>query len=122
MEKRKKYLSLLGDRCVCCGISKNLQFDHIDPTTKKFPIGKLMRFSEAVILTELSKCQLLCFDCHKNKTQIEAMGRSPWNKGNIKHGSSGYVKKCRCEICLQWNKDRNIKRRIANRTSAPEPP
>ena len=31
---------MLGGKCECCGSTFNLQFDHIDPTTKSFSIAK----------------------------------------------------------------------------------
>ena len=34
-ERRKILIERLGGKCVKCGTTENLQFDHIDPNTKK---------------------------------------------------------------------------------------
>ncbi len=72
-EKRKRELvNLLGGKCVLCGYAKNiaaLDFDHIDPSKKCFSISKgLADRSWAAILQELTKCRLLCANCHREIT------------------------------------------------------
>ena len=70
VEKRKKLLiEMLGGKCESCGTTKNLQFDHIDPTTKSFSIAK--KYMCPVVFEELKKCQLLCYECHLKKTSEE---------------------------------------------------
>lgn len=65
-------LALLGGKCVRCASTDQLQFDHIDPATKSFTIcDKLAGVAKAKLVVELAKCQLLCFECHKQKTAIE---------------------------------------------------
>ena len=62
----------LGGKCVKCGSKEDLQIDHIEPQLKKFTLTSLSwscplpKFYE-----ELSKCQLLCYPCHKIKTREE---------------------------------------------------
>lgn len=51
---------------LCC-----FDFDHLDPSTKKYNISRLACIhssTENGIETELKKCQLLCCKCHKKKT------------------------------------------------------
>lgn len=67
-KKRAEYKALLGGKCVKCGSDADLHFDHVDPTTREFRIGRLLSFSKAKALLELKKCQLLCHPCHKLKT------------------------------------------------------
>lgn len=67
--KRSEYIKLLGGSCSKCGSEIELQFDHIDPSIKTFNIGKLLNYSKAKVLEELKKCQLLCIECHDNKTK-----------------------------------------------------
>lgn len=46
----------------------NLQirsFHHTDPNTKEYSWSKLRLFSDSKIREELSKCQLLCANCHR---------------------------------------------------------
>jgi len=70
---RQAMLEYLRDKsCLQCGISdaRVLEFDHIDPTVKSFNIAqgitRTLRWEN--ILVEISKCQILCANCHKIKT------------------------------------------------------
>ncbi len=87
-QRREKFLKLLGNKCVQCGSTENLEFDHIDPKTKLFEIADCGSKSYSSILLELKKCQLLCKLHHKEKTLP-------------KHGTYSRYKgrKCRCELC-----------------------
>jgi 5-methylcytosine-specific restriction endonuclease McrA len=71
-ENNRKYLiEMLGGKCVGCGITENLQFDHIDRKLKSFTIGKMLESSlENKLIPEAKKCQLLCKSCHQLKTTI----------------------------------------------------
>ena len=58
-----------------CGYHKNfaaLDFDHIDPTTKKRTISHLLAINQPwawqAALRESRKCQVLCANCHREKT------------------------------------------------------
>jgi len=43
-----------------------LDFHHVDPREKKFNIGKMLYgFSKDNILKEISKCIVLCSNCHR---------------------------------------------------------
>ena len=65
-ERKKLLVEMLGGKCESCGTTKNLQFDHIDPTTKSFSIAK--KYMCPIVFEEVKKCQLLCFNCHLEKT------------------------------------------------------
>lgn len=80
-----------GKVCVKCNAKKRLELDHIDPTTKVS--HAVWSWKEERREKELLKCQVLCYDCHKEKTKKQL--------GN--HGVSMYKKGCRCEIC-RWGK------------------
>jgi hypothetical protein len=58
--------------CQACGYNEHpvaLEFDHIDPSTKKFSIGsQLMSMSWKAIHDEIAKCQVLCANCHQIRT------------------------------------------------------
>ena len=62
---------LLGGRCARCGSTENLEFDHIDRTTKSFNIAKIAKRKFEDIKDELDKCELLCSSCHKAKSKEE---------------------------------------------------
>lgn len=77
---RKAYgLIRLGERCVKCGECDTdlLQFDHIDKNNKEFEISRAWCYTFAKFLKELMKCQLLCIECHKWKSNLERR-HVPW--------------------------------------------
>jgi hypothetical protein len=67
--KKGELVALLGGRCVKCGTTDGLTFDHIDPSTKKMPIGKMTKYSIEEVREGAMKCQLLCKGCHITKTK-----------------------------------------------------
>ena len=57
--------------CSNCGYNKHacaLDFDHKDPEIKRFNIGSSHTYKMDVLLDELSKCRILCANCHRLKT------------------------------------------------------
>ena len=68
---RIKCREYLGGKCVKCGTTHNLQFDHIKRDTKKYEITPKLSYKFDYLKEELNKCQLLCVDCHKIKTKSE---------------------------------------------------
>ena len=68
---RIKCIEYLGGKCVKCGTTKRLEFDHIDRTTKKYTIAPRVTNNFDNLKEELNKCQLLCAFCHLNKTESE---------------------------------------------------
>jgi transposase len=62
-----------GGKCMLCGYSRcyrALEFHHLDPTTKEFPLAHNGRTrSIAKLRAEASKCVLLCSNCH---AEVEA--------------------------------------------------
>lgn len=106
-KRREWAIDILGGRCVKCGSTDNLEFDHIDHALVSFRIGGSLLYSNDKLLPELMKCQLLCHKCHMDKTLHES-GRK-----RCEHGYSGYVnRKCRCDICTDgWGKYFKTKRK-----------
>lgn len=83
--KKKYYQALseskekLGGKCIKCGATERLQFDHIHPKNKSFEITKnLLMGDKEKFQEELDKCQLLCYDCHLEKT------KQSWLNGEFK--------------------------------------
>ena len=57
--------------CACCGYSASayaLDFDHIDPGTKAYDVAKMATRRLDKIQEEIAKCQVLCANCHRVKT------------------------------------------------------
>lgn len=65
--RRASAIHKLGGKCVVCGTTENLELDHINPLDKSFAIGRLWSVKQSRYDEELSKCQLLCADHHKEK-------------------------------------------------------
>src|SRR5687768_7163359 len=74
-ERRKaEWVEKLGGKCAQCGGTEGLQFDHVDPTTKKFTVAqRLAGIAEKRLVEEMAKCQLLCSSCHEEKS-LKDMG------------------------------------------------
>ncbi len=77
--KRKKYSYLLREfnkniiveakrngKCAYCSSRNFLEFHHIDPSIKEGAVGKMWYDGKTKdeILAEISKCILLCHECH----------------------------------------------------------
>lgn len=103
----KEYaLKKLGEKCVQCGSTERLEFDHVDLSTKSYNISHLYEKSKELLDAELLKCQLLCSKCHKAKT-----GR---DYTYLDHGKGMSGKKgCMCTLCKEaraaYDKERNKK-------------
>lgn len=63
--RRLAWLESCGP-CRHCGSTKNIELDHIDPDQKIS--HAIWSWSESRRLEELAKCQPLCHECHKKKT------------------------------------------------------
>lgn len=110
-EKRRKHLrSLLGGKCVRCGSTKDLHFDHKNPKKKKRRIADLIDAPEDILMAEVNKCELMCASCHRDKTREKNEHGQPKSK----HGTIWYYKKfkCRCPKCKKamskYNKNKRL--------------
>jgi uncharacterized protein YktB (UPF0637 family) len=109
----------LGGACQKCGAQTNLHFDHVDPATKRAAISNILLHSRESISAELQKCQLLCADCHKEKTTTN----DEYQNGQAQHGSPAMynVHKCRCDLCRAWKStyDKQWKEKRAKNSQRP---
>ena len=92
-ERRKTWIIDQGGQCFHCGENRLhcLDVDHID--CHKKVSHKIWSWSKVRREEELSKCQVLCKNCHAEKTSKDL------NWGTYTHGNSGYRLGCRCNIC-----------------------
>ena len=75
-ENFAKVIKFLEERdgsegCIKCGSKERLELDHINPKEKEWNPKRSMcskKLSEN-FWKEINKCQLLCYDCHKEKTK-----------------------------------------------------
>ena len=65
--RRKEYLS--DKQCVMCGSKKDLQIDHVDRYKKLS--HKIWSWATERRDEEMKKCQILCDNCHKEKSRLE---------------------------------------------------
>ena len=73
-DRKQEYLRAIKlDRgCEACGYREHpsaLQFDHIDPSTKSFPIARDRARSYESLDEEIAECRVLCANCHSIHTQ-----------------------------------------------------
>jgi 5-methylcytosine-specific restriction endonuclease McrA len=81
--------------CVKCGSDKDLEVDHIDPATKTS--HNVWSWTLERRNAELVKCQVLCYECHLNKTIEFRMQKRA-------HGTTTmYALKYRCTDCRNAN-------------------
>jgi hypothetical protein len=68
MRKRSEAyrLFMATQSCARCGISdpRVLCWHHADPTTKERTVGYLRTHAWETVITEIAKCECLCFNCH----------------------------------------------------------
>ena len=82
--RTRELQSLVADHlstrsCADCGESDPLvlEFDHIDPATKRNTIHKLVSHAHSwsAVLTEIERCDVRCANCHRRRTAATGPGR-----------------------------------------------
>src|ERR1035437_4652710 len=102
-EQRRKYarewvakrrVDFFADkRCVQCGSTDRMELDHIDRTQKVS--HSIWSWSAKRRNAEIAKCQVLCHDCHVDKTWTQDFQRA-------EHGTpASYRRGCRCDKCRE---------------------
>lgn len=95
----------LGGVCVKCGADENLEFDHIDPSTKVHHVSEAANWALERFLSEVDKCQLLCKPCHIEKTRQEVSKHSPWSRNRC------YCQECK-DVRSAYYKNRPSRKKI----------
>lgn len=97
---KQELIKMLGGKCIICGSTLNLEFDHIDPSSKIIAISDAIASkSEQFIYNEIKKCQLLCKVCHIKKTKKHG--------DNIKKRLSDEDYEKICELYYEGNMTQN---------------
>ena len=75
MLKQQVWEHLAEHPCVDCGEQDPvvLEFDHLDPTTKRSEIYWLVQsaYGWGTTLAEIARCQVRCANCHRRRTAIQ---------------------------------------------------
>lgn len=69
--------------CLDCGTKHphwRMHFDHLDPSTKRLEISLMVSqaFSWGTIEEEMSRCELVCSNCHADRTFKRAVASGEW--------------------------------------------
>ena len=107
-ERRLLLKEMLGNHCVDCGADDELEFDHIDPSTKSFAISRGLHKNWDLLVEEALKCKLRCRSCHKIRTSKEGHYRrfGPDNPMWVEalHGTAKMYQQCKCDKCRAWKR------------------
>jgi 5-methylcytosine-specific restriction endonuclease McrA len=98
---REILIDKMGGKCIECGSKEQLEFDHIDPSTKNFNISSAYNKTKEELFEELTKCQLLCNKCHlkKTKNNRDFVPKTNYNGGRpLKYKHLGETKHIRVPI------------------------
>jgi hypothetical protein len=94
--RKAKLIEMLGGKCVRCGTTEDLEFDHIDPSAKRFNVCSDLTRAWDVLVEEAMKCQLLCKEDH--------IAKGAEDRPEVPHGLYRYeYYRCRCEVCRAAN-------------------
>jgi hypothetical protein len=95
--RRARLIEMLGGKCVRCGATEDLEFDHIDPSTKVFAVCAGLSKAWDALVDEASKTQLLCKPCH--------IAKGAEDRSGLKHGTYHvyWYWNCRCDLCKSAN-------------------
>lgn len=53
--------------CADCGTHEDLNFHHLDPSTKSYDVTQMVNRSAVAFEAELAKCVVVCVTCHKRR-------------------------------------------------------
>jgi 5-methylcytosine-specific restriction endonuclease McrA len=116
--RRDAFIESRGGVCVKCGSADRLEVDHIDRNKKTMRASSIWSRNQTsqVVLDELANCQVLCHDCHQQKTNAERRAHI------TEHGTYAMYKTvgCRCEPCTKENALRVREQRAARKSKLAE--
>ncbi len=86
LDRKRQAIQLLGGKCCDCGYNKNhaaLEFHHLDPKVKSEDWKRLRSKSWPTVVAELSKCVLLCRNCHAERHWPDCQLTGETAKANV---------------------------------------
>ena len=106
---KEEILNILGNKCIICGSTENLEIDHINREEKSFSLSKSWP-NRKNLNEELQKCQLLCKIHHQEKTLTDLNQVS----AKTTHGTLSSYRYCKCDLCRKAKSDhnRNYKQKV----------
>ena len=69
-DNKEQYIQYLGGKCCACGYKRchsALEFHHLDPKEKDPDFASIRYWGLEKAKEELSKCILLCSNCHREE-------------------------------------------------------
>lgn len=73
-QRRDDAINFLGGKCVDCGRTTELEFDHVDPKLKSYNMGEIFAGKRKDIMwDEVKKCVLRCIACHVHVTMFQKL-------------------------------------------------
>jgi hypothetical protein len=77
--KRRDYVRNMKDRpCADCGVKYPyyvMDFDHREDEIKEFGLNSLGRVTLSVLKREIDKCDVVCANCHRERTQQRLLSK-----------------------------------------------
>jgi hypothetical protein len=112
-QKRQEVIDRLGGKCVRCGTSEGtLHLDHKNKAKKTMRASDLHSVNDKRFEDEIKNLQILCAECHKNKSfeNWDYSSRTP----KPGHGSYWMYRKyrCRCPACVKAYTDKQKEWRL----------
>lgn len=123
-KQRQEMIEYLGGKCVVCESTYMLEIDHIDWRNKEYDISKIWYQTE-LAWEELKKCQLLCYEHHKEKTKHDLKEKMTKDRSKLHGTLSQYMRyKCRCNLCKvcysKWKSELRLKNGETKRSYKPK--
>ena len=77
-KRRKIVVEAKQHPCADCGVQYPyyvMDFDHRENEIKSFPLNRVNNATVKVILAEMAKCDLVCANCHRERTHQRSLAK-----------------------------------------------
>jgi hypothetical protein len=79
MKRRELVRQIKSRACADCGIQYPfyvMDFDHREGETKEYELNRIDRMTTRAILREIEKCDVVCANCHRERTYQRGLKKS----------------------------------------------